>query len=324
MRKAQGCKGGDVRGADAGLPGAQLPSAAAAPGPAAAAGKDDTPMTVLDRAHAAMADRRRGAALRFYQLLADATLFVLLEREAEGERVDPQIFDLADGPVVLVFDSEERLAELGAGAAALCRPAGADDCAASGGHGVVAGAEPRRRAPPSETLLPPEAMRWLSEMLEAQPAESCRRSPRGSLRRRACPMPLVDALTLQAGAARRGWPVRRCWRACAMPTAGCGHVLALMDAAPGAQAALARAMAEALAFSGLEAGELDVTFLDARRSAPLRRWPRVARAVRCARTPHSPNLPPGPQRRAWTRDRPPRADGLGEESAQAGAMIGVI
>jgi hypothetical protein len=40
-----------------------------------------------------------------------------------------------------------------------------------------------------------------------------------------------------------------------------GHILALLDAAEGAEGALARAMNEALVFSGIEAGELDVVFL---------------------------------------------------------------
>jgi hypothetical protein len=39
------------------------------------------------------------------------------------------------------------------------------------------------------------------------------------------------------------------------------HMLAFLGAVPGAEAALARAASEALVFSGLEAGEMDVTFL---------------------------------------------------------------
>jgi hypothetical protein len=39
------------------------------------------------------------------------------------------------------------------------------------------------------------------------------------------------------------------------------HMLAFVDAAPGAEGALARAAGEALTFSGLEAGTLDVAFL---------------------------------------------------------------
>jgi hypothetical protein len=40
-----------------------------------------------------------------------------------------------------------------------------------------------------------------------------------------------------------------------------GHMLAFVGAVPGAESALARAAAEALTFSAVDAGEMDVTFL---------------------------------------------------------------
>jgi hypothetical protein len=40
-----------------------------------------------------------------------------------------------------------------------------------------------------------------------------------------------------------------------------GHMLAFVGAVPGAEPALARAAAEALTFSGVDAAEMDVTFL---------------------------------------------------------------
>ena len=46
-------------------------------------------MTPLDQAYAAMVQGDESDALRFYQLLADATLFLLLDHEAEGERINP-------------------------------------------------------------------------------------------------------------------------------------------------------------------------------------------------------------------------------------------
>ena len=61
-------------------------------------------MTPLDHAHAAMAQGSEAEGLRFYQMLADATLFLLLEHEAEGERINPRVFDLPDGPVLLAYD----------------------------------------------------------------------------------------------------------------------------------------------------------------------------------------------------------------------------
>ena len=73
-------------------------------------------MTPLDRAYEAMAadeDQR----LQFYERLADGELFLLLESEAEGADLKPRVFPLEDGPVVLVFDLEERLADFAGGIA---------------------------------------------------------------------------------------------------------------------------------------------------------------------------------------------------------------
>ena len=73
-------------------------------------------VTLLDAAHAALsADPENDALrLRFFERLADGELFLLLDREADGrdgaETLEPRIFPLEMGPVVLVFDREERLA----------------------------------------------------------------------------------------------------------------------------------------------------------------------------------------------------------------------
>ncbi len=69
-------------------------------------------MTILDTAFAAMTAAPEDAALRlrFYERLADAELMLLLERPADGDRIAPRTFPLEDGPVVLAFDTEERLA----------------------------------------------------------------------------------------------------------------------------------------------------------------------------------------------------------------------
>ena len=74
-------------------------------------------MTMLDRAYGEMEAGGDTERLRFYERLADAELFLLLEREAEGGRIAPQVFPLEEGPVVLAFDTEDRLAEFSPGAA---------------------------------------------------------------------------------------------------------------------------------------------------------------------------------------------------------------
>ncbi|HEX9856761.1 MAG TPA: SseB family protein, partial [Paracoccaceae bacterium] len=69
-------------------------------------------MTPLDTAYAAMeaAPGDDTARLRFYERLAEGEVFLLLEAEAAGDTLAPRVFDLEEGPVVLAFDLEERLA----------------------------------------------------------------------------------------------------------------------------------------------------------------------------------------------------------------------
>ncbi|OYX22830.1 MAG: hypothetical protein B7Z10_12455, partial [Rhodobacterales bacterium 32-66-7] len=76
-------------------------------------------VTFLDAAHAAVtADPENEALrLRFFERLADGEMVILLEREAEGQKLEPRVFDLEDGPVVLIFDREERLAAFSGGIA---------------------------------------------------------------------------------------------------------------------------------------------------------------------------------------------------------------
>ncbi|WP_054006149.1 SseB family protein [Cypionkella psychrotolerans] len=220
-------------------------------------------MQSLDQAYGAMQAGDASAGLRFYRLLADATLFLLLEREAEGERVDPRVFDLPDGPVLLAYDSEERLAVFGQGPQS---GAGLPYAALPGrliaqqmlGQGLSLGLNFGTGAA-SEVLLPPEALRWLCEMLEAAPVE-VEATPVQFFAPKGLPEALSDALTFTLGGAA-GLARAALLSGVRYSDGRLGHMLAVIDAAPGAEEALARALSEALVFSGLEAGELDVTFL---------------------------------------------------------------
>lgn len=215
-------------------------------------------MTNLDIAYAAMQAGDEAAGLQFYRLLADATLFLLLEREAEGERVDPRVFDLPDGPVLLAYDSEERLAVMGAGPLPYAALPGRIIAQQMLGKGLSLGLNFGSGAA-SEALLPPDALRWLCEMLEAVPAE-VEATPAQFFAPQGLPDALSDALRFTLGGAA-GLARAALLAGVRYQDGRFGHMLAVIDAVPGAEEALARAMAEALAFSGLEAGELDVTFL---------------------------------------------------------------
>lgn len=213
-------------------------------------------MTPLDAAYAAMAadeDRRLG----FYERLADGEMFLLLEEEAQGDTLKPRVFPLADGPVVLVFDLEERLADFAGGITPYAALPGRVVARMLAGQGIGLGIN--LGGAPSEMILPPEAVDWLAEMLDTAPEEvealpEAFHAPKG--------LPDVLLRGLDAKLARAGGLAAAALLAAVTYQGGRrGHMLAFVDARPGAEEALARAAGEALAFSGIEAGEMDVAFL---------------------------------------------------------------
>jgi len=215
----------------------------------------------LDMAHAAMAadPADEAAALRFYRVLADAPLLMLLEREASGGRVDPRVFDLEAGPVLLAFDRAERLAAMGQGPLPYAELPGRVIAQQLAGQGVSLGLNFGSGAA-SETMLPPEALDWLAQMTDTAPPQEVEARPESFFTPRDLPDTLQQALsfTFQAapGLARAAYlaGVR-------YDDGRHGHLLAILDAHPEAQAPLAQAVAEAIGFSGLDAAEIDVAFL---------------------------------------------------------------
>lgn len=217
-------------------------------------------VTLLDAAHAAVSADPENEALRlrFFERLADGELVVLLEREAEGETLQPKVFDLKDGPVVLVFDREERLASFTGGIAPYAALPGRVIAGLLKGQGIGMGVN--LGVAPSAMLLPPEAMDWLAETLDGGP-EEVEAKPQAFL---APTVPEAVIAALDAKLARAGGLAAAALLAGVVYEDGRrGHLLALIDAAEGAEGALARAMNEALVFSGIEAGELDVVFVRA-------------------------------------------------------------
>ena len=215
-------------------------------------------MTELDLAYAAMQAGDAAAGLRFYRVLADATLFLLLEREAEAESIDPRVFDLADGPVLLAFDLEERLALMGEGPLPYAALPGRIIAQQMVGQGLSLGLNFGCNAA-SEVMLGPDELQWLCEMLEASP-EVVQAVPVQFFASHGLPEVLSEALTrtLQGAA---GLASAALLAGVIYSDGRRGHMLAVIDALPEAEAALARAMGEALRFSGIEAGALDVCFM---------------------------------------------------------------
>lgn len=219
-----------------------------------------TDLTPLDLAHAAadVEPEREGARLTFYARLADGELFVLLAREAVGGgAIEPRIFPLENGPVVLAFDTEARLAGFSGGVAPYAAMPGRVLAAQLKGQGIGLGVN--LGVAPSSMLLPPEALDWLAMALDTAPEEV---EARPILFHAPTALPEALITALDATLARAGGVARVALLAGVTYEGGRrGHMLAFLDAAPGAEPALAKAASEALVFSGIEAGEMDVAFL---------------------------------------------------------------
>ncbi|MEC3862853.1 SseB family protein [Mesobacterium sp. TK19101] len=219
-----------------------------------------TDLTPLDRAHAAMdaAPEDDAARLRFYERLADSELFLLLEREAEGDTVTPELFDLSDARFILVFDSEDRLGQFVGKPAPYAAMSGRALANMLAGQGIGLGVN--LEVAPSSILIPPGAVDWLVETLGHGPAEA---EARPSELHPPAGLPDVLLTALDAKLATAQGMARKAYLAAVTYDDGTrGHLLGLTGALPGAERALAHAVNEALVFSGIEAGALDVIFLD--------------------------------------------------------------
>ncbi|WP_126974799.1 SseB family protein [Frigidibacter oleivorans] len=259
--------------------------------------------TVLDLAHAAMeaAPEDDAARLRFYERVADAELFLLLADEAEGDRIAPRLFPLEDGPFVLAFDREERLAEFADGPAPYAALPGRVVVRMLAEQSIGLGLN--LGVAPSEILLPPEALVWLAQTLAAEPG-AAEALPQTFLAPGRLPQPLLAALQAKL-AMMGGLAAAALLAGVAYADGRQGHMLAFIGAAPAAEPALAKAVAEALTFSGIEAGELDVTFLSAD-SAAARAMARVALRLDLPQ-PEQPAEPaaPGPKGPGMDPTKPP-------------------
>ncbi|WP_116134886.1 SseB family protein [Tropicimonas sp. IMCC34043] len=217
--------------------------------------------TILDQARRAMeaSPDDAGARLRFYERLADGELFLLLESESDGDSITPQVFPMDAGNVVLVFDREERLAAFLGGPAHFAALSGRHVVRMLAGQGIGLGVNFGVEG--VEIAIPAEAVDWLAETLAHRP-EVAEEIPREVSSPGEVPERLLIGLDAKlAGAAGLA---RFAYLAGVSYDSGRrGHLLAFIDALPGAEDSLALAAGEALTFSGLEAGEIDVAFFAA-------------------------------------------------------------
>lgn len=217
--------------------------------------------TPLDTAHAAMTAAPEDAAARlaFYARLADSELFLLLTEEPRGDDISPESFDVADGTYVLAFDRAERLAAFSGRAAPYAALSGRVLAGMLAGQGIGLGVN--LDVAPSAILIPAEAMSWLADIVAHAPDEV-----EAGISELHPPAGLPEALltALDAKLASAGGLAAMAYLAAVTYADGSrGHLLGFVDAHAPARGALAKAAGEALSFSGVEAGAMDVGFFDA-------------------------------------------------------------
>ncbi|OED48208.1 hypothetical protein AB838_12425 [Rhodobacteraceae bacterium (ex Bugula neritina AB1)] len=220
--------------------------------------RDETP---LDLAHAAMqaAPSDDAARLRFYERLADAELFLMLASEAEGEQISPELFETPDGDFVLVFDREERLAQFAGQPVPYAALSGRVVAQMLAGQGIGLGLN--LEVAPSAFLIPAEAVGWLNHTLGHAP-EEVEAGITEFLPPAGLPEVLLTALDAKLATAG-GLAAAAYLAGVRYADGGRGHLLGFVGAKEAAQPSLAKAAGEALTFSGIEAGAMDVAFFGA-------------------------------------------------------------
>ncbi len=217
--------------------------------------------TPLDRAFLAMdaAPEDDAARARYYEVLADTELFLVLREEPTGDQIAPDVFDLGDQTFVVAFDDEERMGHFTGGPAPYAAISGRVLAGMLAPQGVGLGIN--LEAGPTSFLIPPEALQWLVDTLGAAPQQAQARvvaihAP-GKLPQKVLDA-LAERLTRAAGLAQAAFLVEAEYDSGAR-----AHMLAVLGAEDRAHAPLAKSVSEALTFSGIEAGALDVVFIGA-------------------------------------------------------------
>lgn len=217
--------------------------------------------TPLDTAHIAMDANPDDDTVRlqFYERLADSELFLLLEKDAEGDQIEPRLFDTEDMRLVLVFDREHRLNSFADGPAPYAALSGRSLVDMLDGQDIGLGVN--LGIAPSSTIIPPQAISWLRQTLQGGPEEVAE-TPEEVGPPIGLPERLITGLDTKlaqaAGLARLAYLTTVSYKGGRR-----SHMLAFINAIPGSEPTLANATREALVFSGLDAGELDVAFFKA-------------------------------------------------------------
>lgn len=217
-----------------------------------------TEPTPLDAAHAAMeaAPEDDTLRLRFYERIADTELLLLLEREAQDDQIEPRVLETDAGTFLLGFDRAARLTDYAGGEASYVALSGraVAEMLENQGLGLALNLD----VAPSAYVLTPEALDWLRQTL-AHSADLVETRVEKVMAPKGLPEDLITAIDAKLATAT-GMAANAWLAGVEYEGGGRGHLLAFVGAIPRAQDALVRAASEALTFSGIEAGAMDVGF----------------------------------------------------------------
>lgn len=194
---------------------------------------------------------------RMLSRLADTGLSVALKGEPDGDRIELRTFPLDGAEAALAFDGEDRLAEFFGGPVAYASMPGRVLAELLGGEGAGLLVNPGH---PSEMFLDATSLQWLSGALAATPEQAGARlrltSPKAeTVTALAEPLALrlADMRGLIKGAALA-----------AVEGDEISHVLLIAGAEEEHQPAIAKALAETIAFLPPQSGGVDISFTDKR------------------------------------------------------------
>ncbi|MDQ7263718.1 SseB family protein [Paracoccus sp. PS-1] len=197
------------------------------------------------------------ARARILSRLADTELFAALVAEPAGDRAELRLFDLPEGRFALACDREDRLAGFVGGPVAYVALPGRVLAAALAEEGQGLLLNPGHG---SQLMLDAEVLAWLGRALAARPsmagAEAARRLGAPSAEAVALlAEPLAQRLGDMAGLVGRLALVAAEWR-----DGRRNHALILAGVDPAHEAAVAKALAELLAFLPELPGGVDIGF----------------------------------------------------------------
>ncbi len=196
------------------------------------------------------------ARVRYYAAFSDAEVFLLLESESDGTTAEPRVVDPGTGPMALAFDEEDRLAAFMGQPAPFLALSGrqAAEMLSDSGLGLAFNLDTE-----FETAFDVDTLAWLAavssetEVQNAIPVKVT--APKG------VPHDLLEAIDRKLAMAE-GYASQAILVDASYADDSRAHLLAVIDCTPEAEAPLAAAIGEAMAFMGFGAGWLDVVFLE--------------------------------------------------------------